>query len=102
MRKKNIKLGTWKRCNIEGLNIAASLCGEKHEFVFNKKKFTLLIPKNPKIKNHRSESDDISLSSWRTHSTRIYPLSFDVHMVDIFLDHKKTIKMNGVKPILQC
>jgi len=93
MNKVSVNLGTWKRCNIEGLNIAASLCGEKHEFVFNKQKFILYIPKKPKIKNERSISDDISLSSWRNHKTGIYPLSYDVHKVNIFLDNEKVIEV---------
>ena len=93
MSKTNIQLGTWKRCNIEGLYIASSLCGESHEFYYREKKFILSLPKKPKIKNKRSTSDDIDFSSWKVRNGRTFPIAYEVHTLDIVLDQQKTISV---------
>ncbi|WP_146218716.1 hypothetical protein [Halomonas sp. LBP4] len=90
-----IQLATWKRCNIEGLSIVPSLCGESHDFYFRDHRYVLRLPRKPKLKNGKSTSQDIKLTSWRKKQGRTVPLKYTVHRIDIILDHEKELAVPG-------
>ena len=67
------------------LEIAPSLVGSSHRWPFDNKEAEIRLPQKPEWRDGILGNDKISCGSFRRYGTRLQPLVFDIHSVDLMI-----------------
>lgn len=83
---KKIEIGVWKRYETHNFEIAPSLAGASLQFQYKSYNIRIEIPSKPLQKDWHNPKSRISCGGYRNINNRKYPISYEVHSVDMLVE----------------
>jgi hypothetical protein len=94
---KEIKIGVWKRYETYDFEIAPSLAGASHQFQHKNYNIRIELPPKPLLKDWHNLSSGISCWGYRTRKNRKYPISYEIHSINMRVDTNLSHKIQEKK-----